>query len=317
MSAMIEVRTCQLCGSSERLVMFQEPPYHVVRCAECSLVYVTPRHTDEHLPNIYGEDYWQSERPRLRGYASYREEEALYLKTFRLRQQLLQRYTGPGPLKVLDVGCAAGFFLRVMKEHGHQVRGVELSPEIAHLAIEHLGKENIHVGQMTDLAADQQGFEAGSFDLVTAWDVVEHVPDPQDLLRRVHRMLKPTGVLVIETQNVDSRLAGLLGRRWQHYKHEEHLYHFNPTTMRRLMDQAGFIVVHNAPAYGGKYVSLPFIAERANRLPAPVRVLFQPLRLFKNANLYLNLKDEMVVVARPISDRHATNDGNTKSGHAS
>ena len=48
-----------------------------------------------------------------------------------------------------------------------------------------------------------------------------------------------------------------------------------------------------------------------------MRVLFQPLRLFKNANLYLNLKDEMVVVARPISDRHATNDGNTSKGHAS
>ena len=137
------------------------------------------------------------------------------------------RHAGPNPLKVLDVGCAAGFFLRVMKEHGDQVRGVELSPEIAHLAIQHLGEANIHVGQMADLPEDKPGFETHSFDLVTLWDVIEHVPDPQDLLRRAHRMLKPTGVLVIETQNVDSRFAGLLGRRWQHYKHEEHLYHFN------------------------------------------------------------------------------------------
>ena len=102
------------------------------------------------------------------------------------------------------------------------------------------------------------------------------------------------------------RFASLLGRRWQHYKHEEHLYHFNPTTVRQLLDQAGFVVVHNAPAYGGKYVSLPFIAERANRLPAPVRLPFQPLRLFKNASLYLNLKDEMVVVARPVSRGNGT-----------
>ncbi len=301
MSSMIEVTTCQLCGSQERLEMFREPPYQVVRCSDCGLVYVTPRHADEHLPKIYGEDYWKSENPRLRGYASYGEEEQLYLKTFRLRGQLLQRHAGPGPLKVLDVGCAAGFFLRVMKEQGHQVRGVELSPEIAQLAIEQLGERNMHVGQMADLPEDKPGFEPQSFDIVTLWDVVEHVPDPQDLLRRLHRMLKPSGVLVIETQNVDSRLAGLLGRRWQHYKHEEHLYHFNPQTMRRLLDQAGFIVVHNAPAYGGKYVSLPFIAERANRLPAPVRVLFQPLRLFKGISLYLNLKDEMVVVARPVA----------------
>ena len=300
-SALVEITTCQLCGSRERELKFREPPYEVVRCSSCGLVYVTPRHADEHLPNLYGEDYWRSESPRLRGYASYREEEVLYLKTFRLRRQMLQRYTSPGRLKVLDVGCAAGFFLRVMKEHGHEVRGVELSAEIAELAIKHLGKENIHVGQLTDLTPDQPGFEANSFDLVTLWDVVEHVPDPQDLLRCVHGLLKPDGVLVMETQNVDSRFATLLGRRWQHYKHEEHLYHFNPATVRHLLDQAGFVVVHNAPAYGGKYVSLPFIAERANRLPAPVRMLFQPLRLFKNMSLYLNLKDEMVVVARPVS----------------
>ncbi len=303
---LVEVQSCQLCGSPKGAEMFTEPPFRVIRCPDCTLVYVTPRHDDKALHRLYGADYWNSESPKTRGYASYAAEEPLYLKTFRRRLGLVKKYVKSGRLRVLDVGCAAGFFLRVMHEEGHEVRGVEVSQEIAAHAIEHIGTENIHVGVLSELKADRDGFEEHSFDLITIWDVVEHVPNPQELLRQLHRLLKPTGALILETQNIDSRFAGLLGRRWQHFKHEEHLYHFNPTTIRRLLSESGFQVVCNTASYGGKYVSLGFIAERAGRLSPIAGFLLKPLNLLKKMSIYLNLRDEMIVVARPTCLQNST-----------
>jgi 2-polyprenyl-3-methyl-5-hydroxy-6-metoxy-1,4-benzoquinol methylase len=264
------------------------------------LVFVTPRLGPGALEEVYGETYWNSDRPRAQGYADYAGDAALYLKTFRRRLGALPLPPGR-KLRVLDVGCAAGYFLRVMRDEGHDVFGVELSAAIARHARSELGNERIHVGTLGDLPAGSPHFAAGSFDLVTMWDVVEHVADPQALLRQAHQLLKPDGTLVIETQNVDSAFAILLGRRWHHYKHEEHLYHFNPETVTKLLQQTGFELVRSTASYGGKYVSLGFIAERAARLHRSVSFLLKPLALARGANMYLNFRDEMVVVARPAT----------------
>jgi 2-polyprenyl-3-methyl-5-hydroxy-6-metoxy-1,4-benzoquinol methylase len=314
--ALIEIRDCQVCGSDQHRLMFEDEPYRVVRCVECSLVFVTPRVADEHVGAIYDENYWRSERPRDRGYADYARDEPLYLKTFERRMRFVERWVRPHS-KVLDIGCAAGFFLRVMRERGHDVRGLELSSAIARIAHEHLGEERVFVGALEDLPADASGFERGSFDLVTMWDVLEHVPDPQSLLRHARAMLRPGGTLILETQNVDSRFAQLLGRRWQHYKHQEHLYHFNPATIARLLQQEGWEVISNTPRFGGKYVSLGFIAERAGRLSPAAAFLLKPLHLLGRANLYVNLRDEMVVVARPAATargRAEVDQGRVKTG---
>ena len=84
-ACLVEIQTCQLCGSQEGAEMFQDPPYRVLRCSTCDLVYVTPRHDEDALHKLYGEDYWRSNSPKTRGYACYAEEEPLYLRTFRKR----------------------------------------------------------------------------------------------------------------------------------------------------------------------------------------------------------------------------------------
>ena len=295
---MVEITACQLCGSEQSSLMFEESPFRVVRCASCALVFVTPRYEPAALRKIYTETYWKSDKPREQGYADYAADEELYLKTFRKRRQLLPQLA-QGKLRILDVGCAAGFFLRVAAEMGHDVQGVEPSAAIATNAQKHLGRDAVHVGTLDDLPEGDPRFAPESFDLVTMWDVVEHVPDPQDLLRRARELLKPDGTLVIETQNVTSSFARLLGKKWHHYKHAEHLYHFNPSTVKTLLEQGGFEVVRNTASYGGKYVSLSFIVERAARLHPVVSFLLKPLVLLKGANLYLNFRDEMIVLARP------------------
>ncbi len=299
---LIAVSSCQLCGSDQASTLFTDPPYEVHRCTQCSFVYVSPRYCDETIHQVYDADYWNSGSPKTKGYANYASEEPLYLKTFRRRRTFVENQC-PSPARILDVGCAAGYFLRVMRDAGHTVFGVELSAPIAQKAIEHLGAERGFIGQLEQAPAEP--FAPGSFDLVTMWDVIEHVPDPHAMLQLCKRMLKPGGRILLETQNVDSRFAALLGRRWHHFKHEEHIYHFHPRTIRDLLHSGGLEVEHLTTAYGGKYVSLGFIAERAGRLNRGLSLLLKPLTLARKANLYVNLRDEMLVVARPTQDSTA------------
>lgn len=285
---------CGLCGSSSRSTKFTDGPFSVVTCQDCGLVYVTPRLSDASLINeVYDEGYWSSSSAKDRGYTDYRADQRLYLRTYRRRLSVLERhFERPG--RVLDVGCAAGYFLSVMQGEGWDVTGLEPSDAIRPLTGELIGADNVRGGLLGE--AD---LEPGSFDLVTLWDVIEHIPSPVEALRHVRALLAPGGKLLIETQNVASLAAKVLGKRWQHYKHAEHIYHFNPETVERMLGEAGFRILENRPWLGGKYVSMGFISERASRLHPALSVLLSPLALLKNAALYVNLFDEMIIVAEP------------------
>lgn len=283
---------CGLCGSKRSRLRFAEPPYRVVACEECGLVYVTPRRDEARLRDLYLVDYWRSPAAKDYGYTDYLRDEPLYLRTYRRRFRAVERHA-PAPGRVLDVGCAAGFFLAIAKERGWKCTGVEVSPAMAAFARERYGLD-VRLGTL-----GEQRFDPASFDLVTFWDVVEHLPDPVAALQEARRLLAPGGLLLLETQNVASAFARALGRRWQHYKHAEHLYHFDPRTVRRLLGLAGLEAVEVRAALGGKYVSFEFIVERASRLHPVASALLSPLRALGRRAVYVNLFDEMIVVARP------------------
>jgi SAM-dependent methyltransferase len=289
--AYVEISTCALCGCDQSTERLRESPFRVVWCCDCGLTYVTPRLRPDLLPLVYDETYWTSPSAKDRGYTDYRAAAPLYLKTFEKRYALIDRIAA-SPGRALDVGCAAGYFMKVLSDHGWQVEGVELSATIAQHARDEYGL-SVHVGE---LATAQ--FENESFDLVTMWDVVEHVPDPLGLVRRAAELLKPKGAIVIETQNIDSLASRLLRSRWHHFKHMEHLYHFNPATISRLLKTAGFQVERSSPRLGGKHVSVAFVRERATRLHPALDTLLRTLRRFDDVDIYVNLLDEMVVVGR-------------------
>ncbi len=285
---------CGLCGSSERRLKFEDGPFSVVTCESCGLTYVTPRLSDASLiDEVYNEGYWRSDAAKDRGYTDYAADEPLYLRTYRRRLSVVKRHF-PQPGRVLDVGCAAGFFLSIAQEAGWDVTGLEPSDAIRARAERLIGADNVRAGLLGEVE-----FEPGSFDLITFWDVIEHIPDTAAALRVARGLLAPGGKLLVETQNVNSRAAKLLGKRWQHYKHAEHIYHFNPDTIARLFDEAGFEILENTPWLGGKYVSMGFIAERAGRLHPILSTLLSPLNLLSKSAVYVNLFDEMIIVAQP------------------
>ena len=296
-SPAVEIIACPLCGSQDLRPAFSEPPYTVERCGACGLGFVSPRLDEAGLTGIYADDsYWRSDSPKTRGYHDYRADEPLYVRTFHKRLGYALR-DGPRAGRALDVGCAAGFCMAALRERGFETYGVEVSEAIGAHARDQLGfGDAVHLGTLETVPHPDH-----TFDLITMWDVVEHVPDPRALLRKARALLAPGGRLVLETQDIDSRFARLLGPRWHHYKHAEHIYHFTPATVRDLLAATGFRAERLTHRYGGKYVSLHFIAERAGRLHPLLSRALAPLGRLESASLYLNFMDEMIAIASPAA----------------
>jgi SAM-dependent methyltransferase len=95
-------------------------------------------------------------------------------------------------------------------------------------------------------------FPDSSFEIVTLWHVMEHLPHPVETLKRIRALLKPGGILVTAVPNFDSVQAQVFRSRWYHLEVPRHLYHFTPTTLRRLLDAEGFDVLaeyHQSPEH--------------------------------------------------------------------
>jgi 2-polyprenyl-3-methyl-5-hydroxy-6-metoxy-1,4-benzoquinol methylase len=255
-------------------------------------VYVSPRPDPNELYALYGETYFRNDESGVVGYTNYLRDEANIRKTFAGRLKRLERYVQPG--RLLDVGCAAGFFLDVAHERGWQVEGMDVSSFAVEYARNRFGYDVRH-GSLTDL-----DFPAGAYDLVTMWDVIEHVPDPMAYVRKAASLVRPGGVFALATPDVDSVPARLTGARWVGYKlSEEHVYYFSTKMLARMLDEAGFEVAD--ARHVGKYVTLRLFLDRLGMYsPLLAKALALAERSFKLSEwaLYVNPFDIVAVTAR-------------------
>jgi len=197
--------------------------HRIVRCVRCGLIYVSPRPTQ-----VGGADVYR--RLRDERYASLRAER---VEHFEHDLAELERFGGPGP--VLDVGCGSGYFLEAARNRGWDpVRGVELNSWMVDLGRE-AGLE-ISAGQLRE-----QGYPGNFFQLVSFWDVIEHMNDPLVELAEVRRIMRPGGLLVLLVPDAESFWARLLGERWWAVI-RMHLYYFTRETVTRLLERSGFRV---------------------------------------------------------------------------
>lgn len=284
--------TCNLCGSSDTHPFCPENGRGLVQCQNCGLVYVGTRPDAAELYALYGETYFRNDDSGVVGYSDYIRDEANIRKTAARRLTLLEKFVKPGTL--LDVGCAAGFFLDVARQHGWQVQGLDVSDYAAHYVQQRFGIDARH-GSLTDL-----NYPALGFDLITLWDVIEHVPDPTAYIQRAASLLRSGGVLALATPDVDSLPARLTGKRWVGYKlSEEHVYYFSVKTLRRMLEGAGFEIIDTR--HVGKYVTLRLFIDRLGIYMPPLAKLIGLVEhAFKlsERSLYINPFDIVAITAR-------------------
>ena len=260
---------CALCGSDRAVAQwttsdraFAVPGvYAVVRCRDCGFLYQRPRVRDDRLADCYPDRYPRHQEPsprvpfkgspaRIRavrhalasglGYASLREDRVGLLT--RARAHWLGRrlrwscppWTGSG--RYLDVGRGSGGMLGVARALGWKVAGIEMDEAAAAKARRFTGE--LHVGDV--LGAP---FASSSFDVVTAFHVLEHLTDPVTALRRMLDWLAPGGLLIVEVPNAGGLGARLFGRAWSGLELPRHLSHFTPATLERAVRMAGGRVI--------------------------------------------------------------------------
>jgi 2-polyprenyl-3-methyl-5-hydroxy-6-metoxy-1,4-benzoquinol methylase len=163
----------------------------------------------------------------------YDEEREGRVHTFRRSLKELSRHVAAG--RLLDVGSHLGVFVGVAREAGWDAEGVEPSRWASDLA------QSRGIPTTQGAVADLKRPES-SYDAVTLWDVIEHLSDPATELRRLHRLLRPGGIIAISTMDVDAAASKLLGRRWPWYM-QMHLFYFSRRTLARLVEQTGFEIV--------------------------------------------------------------------------
>lgn len=144
----------------------------------------------------------------------------------------------PGEIRLLDVGCSSGAFLQAAVQLGYCAEGVEPAPKAA--ATARAAGLEVHQGLLQEAA-----YADGQFDAITLFEVIEHLQQPQDLLKECRRILRPGGILLVGTGNTASWSMAALGARWEYLhiaKHGGHVSFFNPGSMASLAERSGFAV---------------------------------------------------------------------------
>jgi 2-polyprenyl-3-methyl-5-hydroxy-6-metoxy-1,4-benzoquinol methylase len=238
--------------------------YRIVRCKRCGLVYTDPRRRPADMLN----DYEAVEDPR---YIAERESRIL---TFRrnirpLEEMIPARQAGHRRAghRLLDIGAHIGVFVEVAQERGWDAWGLEPS----RWAVEEGRRRGLNMIQGTLRDAE---FDPESFDLVTMWDVIEHLPDPAGEMSEVARILKPGGIFCAHTINVESLFARLMGRYWPWWV-EMHLFFFSPRTLSAAAEKAGLQV--ESWRMQGRYLHLGYLLSRLSGWSKPLGRLAEGL----------------------------------------
>ncbi|MCE7984234.1 MAG: class I SAM-dependent methyltransferase [Caldilinea sp. CFX5] len=242
---------CNLCGSAttepftavvDLLLERLNVKTTLVRCRQCGLVYQNPRPTLAEMGQHYPPEYESYTDQTVQTKRNWLLQKAVQHGTNK-RCRFVTKHKPAG--KLLDIGCAMGGFLLGMRDQGGwTLSGVEVNQAVAAAARERHGLD-VFAGTL-----EEANFPTAAFDVVTLWDVFEHLHDPYHALTEIHRILRPDGIVVIRVPNLASWDAKLFGPTWAGLDSPRHLYLLTPETLTAFLTKAGFAVVEHSCAIG-------------------------------------------------------------------
>jgi 2-polyprenyl-3-methyl-5-hydroxy-6-metoxy-1,4-benzoquinol methylase len=190
--------------------------------------------SQKELSFIYNEKTFNGENSTI-NFDTYLKKKNKPTKEFIQVLKIAEKYSSKG--KLLDIGCAAGFFLKYARENGWNVEGVEFSKELSNYARIKL-KLTVHIGALSTM-----NLRPASFDVITLIGVIEHLDNPRSVVDEITKILKPGGILIILTENVGSFLPKVLKSAWNGYMPPEHLSYFSKKSILELIHHKGLKLV--------------------------------------------------------------------------
>ena len=217
---------CRACASEDTLVRYHVNGYALWECRDCRSITTEHILDDEGAKAYYGHGYFHG-----KDYQDYEASESIAKRNFdrfAVRLRAIQRQG-----RLLEVGCAYGYFLDIARRFW-DVAGVDISAVAVENCALRYGQA-VHCGSLLNL-----DIQSRDYDLIVAWDVIEHLDDPRACVARIYQLLKPGGHLVLTTGNVRSLLARFQKHNWRLLTPPSHLTFFSDHGMRVMLDAAGF-----------------------------------------------------------------------------
>ena len=230
---------CIICGSEDFVLKFTgrdlllnlQVDFHLYECKKCKLVTLEPKLSADELDKYYPKEY-------ISFPLSIGSERNIFRKIDRQFgvdkrvARILRKQKIPG--KILDIGCATGVFLNEMKNKGWESYGIEPNAFAANYAKDQFGLK------ITNKSFEESNFSGSYFDVITMWDVLEHVINPDWVLHEVYRILKPNGLLVISMPNSDSIDRKIFGKYWAGWDIPRHNNVFNSKNINSYLSKFNF-----------------------------------------------------------------------------
>lgn len=277
----MENHFCQICNCpQEHRLLYTKNSFRILKCSRCTLV-------SADFPNnlntgpLYDVGYFEGEK--FDGYRSYNSAENILRSNFsRIAKQIFEQ-TGEGEL--IEIGSAYGYFLKEAQKYFH-VCGFEISSVAAQIA----NKAGVLTHNIDFL---QKNWEPTCAAAVVMLDCAEHLTEPRKTLKKIYETLRPDGLLLMTTGDIESLLSKIMGQRWRLMTPPQHLFYFSPKTITDLLASIGFKKIDIN--YQWKRVPLGLaLYQLTRRLKIPL-----PLPSFTNQiSIPLNLFDVMTVTAK-------------------
>lgn len=299
---------CDFCKNTAALTKYDLGAHRIVKCQGCGLMRLSPMPTLDDTKQVYADisyfqnpGFYEVAKGNLYGYVDYIAERMNKLRGYRPIAEFLYKRHGSqvaGLPRILDVGCGLGYFLDVAQDVGFGVTGIEFNPG----AIRQMKEKYafpVYEGSLHSIPAS-----AGQFDVITMFDVIEHLHDPFGDMKKMFELLQPGGGVAITTMDSESFSSRLLGMRLEDFRRiREHLYFFSRESLTKVLESAGFRV-YAIKSYGHTF-ELGFLLERMQIINRPIfgaaRWLVEQLGMAR-WRVSINPHTKMIVYAqKPIA----------------
>ncbi|HBG46159.1 MAG TPA: hypothetical protein DDW94_04125 [Deltaproteobacteria bacterium] len=228
------IDNCMICGSGEARPAAEVSGYSYVKCAGCGVERMGAYPTPREISDFYEAGYMKkrADNPSIHIHFSDEYREAYFAEKDLTFSDLRLAPSTLAGKRVLDVGCANGQFVEYMSRSGVEAEGIDISNEMVGVARQK--GLNCAVRELTDMD--------GEYDLITIWDVIEHMIDPKAAVGKARALLSPGGEIIIQSP-CTGMISELFAGKWLYYMPVEHIHLFSQESLFDLLSGAGFSVV--------------------------------------------------------------------------
>lgn len=286
---------CYLCGSPTRLYLHKNG-YDLFECDSCGLIRTDLRQQyQSFVKKHYSRGYFTGDASRS-AYADYGRDKVYITKNLSKFLNFIKKLKLKGTF--LDVGCAYGYAIELALKNGYDAYGFDPSDHAVSEAKELVGDARVAQGLITDVS-----YKSKFFDVISLFDVYEHLADPIGDVARLINYLKDDGVMIIATGDAKSFAAKIFGRRWTFFIPPQHLFFFDRKNMTTALYKAGLKPIKWYRI--GKWLSLGYVLHLGrttgeSKLAALLYTLIGNT-FFARLPVYIPMMDNMVVIAEKIT----------------